>query len=79
MRRFGTLILGGAICCFAVGCGEDQPNASTPPEAVNEDFAKKTADMMRAANTGMNKKSSKTKGGAKASAAATPPATTSSE
>jgi hypothetical protein len=60
MRRFGSLILCGAISCFAGGCdGEDQPNAPTPPEAVNADFAKKTADMMRAANTGMDKKSQK--------------------
>ena len=70
MRRFGSLMLCGAISCFAVGCdGEDQPNAATPPEAVNEDFAKKTSDMMRAANTGMDKKSQKA---AKAKAAATP-------
>lgn len=70
MRRFGSLMLCGAISFFAVGCdGEDQPNASTPPEAVNEDFTKKTADMMRAANTGMDKKSQKA---AKAKAAAEP-------
>ncbi|OJW13698.1 MAG: hypothetical protein BGO49_29670 [Planctomycetales bacterium 71-10] len=63
-------MLCGAISFFAVGCdGEDQPNASTPPEAVNEDFTKKTADMMRAANTGMDKKSQKS---AKAKAAAEP-------
>ncbi len=59
MRRFRAIIVGGAIATLAGGCGEDQPNASTPPEQVNEDFAKKSADMMRAANTGMDKKNLK--------------------
>jgi hypothetical protein len=56
MRRYGFLLLGLAISCFSGGCGEDQPNASAAPEAVNADFAKKSADMMKAANSGMDKK-----------------------
>ncbi|WP_165245894.1 hypothetical protein [Paludisphaera soli] len=59
MRRFRSILVGGAIAVLAGGCGEDQPNTSTPPEQVNEDFAKKTADMMKAANTGMDKKNLK--------------------
>lgn len=74
MRRFGFLIVGGAMACFAGGCGEDQPNASTPPEQVNEDFTKKTADMMRAANTGMDKKNMRSAGKAAPKAAESAPA-----
>jgi hypothetical protein len=45
------------------GCtGEDQPNAPANPEEVNADFAKKTSDMMKAANTGMDPKKAKSGG-----------------
>jgi hypothetical protein len=71
MRRFGILVLCGAIAGFAVGCdGGDQPNASTPPEEVNVDFAKKSADMMRSANSGMEKKNLRKQGKAKPTAEA---------
>ncbi|APW61465.1 hypothetical protein [Paludisphaera borealis] len=56
MRRYRFLLVGLAISCFGGGCGEDQPNTSAAPEEVNADFAKKSADMMKAANTGMDKK-----------------------
>ncbi len=48
-------ILGGAIS----GCGEDQPNAPAKPNELGEDFGKKTADMMKSANSGMDLKAAK--------------------
>ena len=60
MYRFRAAILAGFLACYAGGCGdESQPNAPTPPEAVNEDFTKKTADMMKSANSGMDPKNLK--------------------
>jgi len=59
MRRYRYIVLGAAISCFGVGCGEDQPNAAAVPEQADADFAKKSVDMMKAANTGMNKKGAK--------------------
>ena len=60
MYRFRWAVLGGVLACYAGGCGgEDQPNASAKPEEVTEDFAKKTADMMKAANSGMDPKALK--------------------
>lgn len=51
----------GLIGLSAVGCGENQPNApAQPAEVSSADFAKKTADMMKNANTGMDPKQSKT-------------------
>jgi len=51
----------GFLGCILSGCGEGQPNAPAEPSEVNADFAKKTADMMKAANTGMDPKA-KSKG-----------------
>lgn len=49
-------------CLFIVGCGdEEQPNPSAKPEEVTQDFAKKSADMMKQANGNMDpKKAAKT-------------------
>jgi hypothetical protein len=48
-------ILGGALS----GCGEDQPNPPAKPAELGEDFAKKTQDMMKGANSGMDLKAAK--------------------
>jgi hypothetical protein len=62
MRRFRWVLLSGFLACFAGGCGEDQPNAPAKPEEVNADFAKKSADMMKSANVGMDPKALKSAG-----------------
>jgi hypothetical protein len=41
------------------GCGEDQPNKSASGGDLTPDFAAKSADMMKAANSGMNPKAAK--------------------
>ena len=52
----GAAILAGVIS----GCGgEDQPNAPAKAEDLGPDFAKKTADMMKNANSGMDLKAAK--------------------
>lgn len=52
----------GLIGLGTAGCGEDQPNKPAQPEDVSSaDFAKKTADMMKDANTGMDPKKAGTK------------------
>jgi hypothetical protein len=56
---FAVAFLG---CILSSGCGENQPNTPAQPEEVNADFAKKTADMMKDANKGMDLKSAKAKG-----------------
>ena len=60
MYRIGlTLVLGLAAMGIS-GCGgEDQPNAPAKASEVNEDFAKKTADMMKNANSSMDPKKAK--------------------
>ena len=46
-------VLGAALLAgFAAGCDEDQPGAPTPAAEANADFAKKSQDMMKAANSG---------------------------
>jgi hypothetical protein len=63
MRRlslmFAVAFLG---CILSSGCGENQPNAPAEPTDLNADFAKKTADMMKDANKGMDLKGAKAKG-----------------
>ncbi len=70
MRRFGALMLCGALAGFAAGCdGEDQPNAAATPDQVDEDFLKKSSEMMKEATAGLNKKNQKS---SKSKAAAAP-------
>jgi hypothetical protein len=65
MDRLRYVIVAVALAGFAPGCGgEEQPNAPAAPSEVNEDFAKKTADMMKAANAGMDPKKLKLAPGA---------------
>ncbi len=65
MRRLSLAIAAAFLGCGFSGCGEDQPNAPAQPAEVTADFAKKTADMMKAANTGMDPKAAKSKGAPK--------------
>ena len=50
-----TVLLAGIFS----GCSEDQPNAPAQPDQTGADFQKKTADMMKAANSGMDVKKAK--------------------
>jgi hypothetical protein len=57
MHRYFGLALGLAFLGVGItGCGEDQPNAPAQESELTPDFAKKTADQMKAANTGMDLK-----------------------
>ena len=62
MRRLSLAMAVALFGCVLSGCGEDQPNAPAQPSEVNADFAKKTADMMKDANSGMDPKALKNKG-----------------
>lgn len=60
MSRLMIAALFAALAFPLVGCdGENQPNPSATPDQVNADFAKKTADMMKAANGNMDPKNAK--------------------
>jgi hypothetical protein len=64
MHRLRYAVVAAALTGFLPGCGgEEQPNAPAAPEQVNEDFAKKSADMMKAANVGMDPKKLRSQGG----------------
>ena len=57
MHRFRYLLFAASLFGFAVvGCDESQPNHSATPEEVTPDFSKKSGDMMRDANSGMDPK-----------------------
>lgn len=56
MRRLSLALAAGFLACLFSGCGENQPNAPAEPSDVNADFVKKTTDMMKEANTGMDPK-----------------------
>ena len=57
MYRLRLTLCAAFLAGMISGCGDssDSPNA-TPPEATDADFAKKTADMMKDANAGMDLK-----------------------
>jgi hypothetical protein len=59
MYRFRLMISTAFVAGMISGCGEDQPNAPAQPNEVNADFAKKTADMMKAANSSIDPKKAK--------------------
>lgn len=59
MFRVRFMLLPALLVGFIAGCGEDQPNAPTPASETNAEFSKKTADMMKAANSGMDLKKAK--------------------
>jgi len=55
MHRMRFVLIAGVLAGFVPGCdGENQPNAPAQPGEVTEDFAKKSAEMMKNANTGMD-------------------------
>jgi len=54
MYRLRLAFVAAILAGISAGCSEDQPNApATPAEATKPDFAKKTTDMMKDANKGM--------------------------
>jgi len=60
MRRLRYVVLTAFLTGAIPGCGgESQPNAPAQPEEVNADFGKKSADMMKNANSGMDLKAAK--------------------
>lgn len=59
MRRMLLVLLTAVVAGVLPGCGEDQPNAAAQPSEVNADFTKKTVDMMKAANAGMDPKNAR--------------------
>ena len=60
MHRLRTAVVAAFLTGVVLGCdGQEQPNAPAKPEEVNADFAKKSADMMKAANVGMDPKNLK--------------------
>jgi hypothetical protein len=64
MNRLRLTLLTAFLAGVVSGCSEDQPNTSTPPSEAGPEFAKKTADMMKNANTGMDFKKAKAAAGA---------------
>ena len=56
MDRKQMLVLAVLLGAVLPGCGEDQPNAPAAPSEVNADFGKKSQDMMKEANSGMDLK-----------------------
>ncbi len=59
MHRLRWMLLPALMVAFVAGCGEDQPNPPAAASETNADFSKKTADMMKNANTGMDLKKAK--------------------
>jgi len=53
MRRLLAAMSFAFLACIVSGCGEDQPN--TPPPVTQQD-AISAGDMMKKANTGMDRK-----------------------
>ncbi len=56
MNHLRRIVLTAFLAGIISGCGEGQPNAPTPPSQTGPEFSQKTADMMKAANTGMDLK-----------------------
>jgi hypothetical protein len=54
MYRFRLMLLSVFVAGMISGCGEDQPNAPAQPGEVTVDFAKKTAEMMKNANSSID-------------------------
>lgn len=61
MFRFRHAFLVAFLAASVAGCGgEEQPNAPAKPADVNNpDFGKNTADLMKNANSGMDKSAAK--------------------
>ncbi len=56
MDKKFAMVLAVVLAGILPGCGEDQPNAPAAPSEVNADFGKKSQDMMKDANSGMDLK-----------------------
>jgi hypothetical protein len=61
MKRLRYAVLTAFLAGLISGCGENQPNEPAKPSDLGADFAKKTADQMKAANSGMDLKAAKKK------------------
>jgi hypothetical protein len=59
MLRLRYVLFAGLVACMLSGCGESQPNAPAKPEQINPEFSQKSADMMKAANVGLNQQKAK--------------------
>jgi hypothetical protein len=59
MSRLRCLALAAILGGVLSGCGEDQPNTPAQPTELGADFGKKTQDMMKNANSGMDLKATK--------------------
>jgi hypothetical protein len=53
MPRLRFALATAFLAGILAGCGEDQPNAPAKPADLTPDFGTKSADMMKAANSGM--------------------------
>ena len=56
MYRLRWMLCVALLAGFAAGCDEDQPSTPTPAAEANADFGKKSQDMMKAANSGIDLK-----------------------
>ena len=58
MHRLRWIICTAFLAAFVPGCGDgmDSPTAPQPDVATTPDFTKKTGDMMKEANAGMDLK-----------------------
>jgi hypothetical protein len=59
MNRLRCLALAAILGGVFSGCGENQPNPPAKDADLGADFAKKSQDMMKDANSGMNLKAAK--------------------
>jgi hypothetical protein len=60
MNRLRGVVVMALLSGVIAGCGSDQPNTPAQPEDVaSPDFSKKTQDMMKDANSGMDLKAAK--------------------
>jgi hypothetical protein len=66
MNRLRGALLAGFLAGLIPGCGEEQPNRPAQPDEANADFARKSADMRRDANSGMDPKKARAGGAAPA-------------
>jgi PBP1b-binding outer membrane lipoprotein LpoB len=59
MNRLRLMLVTAMFAGVVSGCSEDQPNAPAQPAEANPEFAAKSTDMMKAANSGMDLKKAK--------------------
>jgi hypothetical protein len=54
MKRLRLLLCIAFLAGIVSGCGDDSNSGAQAPQDTGPEFAQKTADMMKAANTGMD-------------------------